>query len=290
MLKNILLSFIPILLIAKPVRVDEILTEKKSFKLYISTSYTNINRKDSTLAPLQYQTQNGDFVTIPTYLGDSRSNQDYLGYALSLRYGVNKDIEIFSSVNLYTSDTHFSAGNQFDTINQNGFNSLNLGFTYKVKKEDERPSLLIGASTTAIDRTIFTNSTKNIHFKGYNLFATSFYTVDPVVFLLKASYGLNLKKENNNTTIDSGEIFILSPQIYFAVNPYTSMNWGVKYRYRGKDKVDGIVVSSNGSRVSYLFGTSYEINTKMTLNVDAEYSNSTSTSQNSIAFGLSYKF
>ena len=44
------------------------------------------------------QTKNGDFVTIPTYLGESTSSQDYLGYDLSLRYGASKDFEIFSSV------------------------------------------------------------------------------------------------------------------------------------------------------------------------------------------------
>ncbi len=290
MKKIFIFVIVPFLLIAKPVKIDEILTEKKSFKLDTSISYSNINRKDSSIYPLQYQTQNGDFVTIPTYLGENQSSQDYLNYAFSLRYGLSKDFELFSSVNFYTSNTHLSGNGVFDTKSEKGFNSLNFGLTYQIKKEDEKPSLLVGSSINTIERVRFTNSTKNIYFKGLNLFATSFYTVDPVVFLVKMSYGLNLKKEDNSSTVDRGEIFVLSPGIYFAVNPYTSMSWGVKYSYHGKDRIDGNIVSNSGSKLSYLFGTSYEINKKLILNIDAEYSSSIATSQNNIILSLSYKF
>ena len=223
-------------------------------------------------------------------MGESHSSQDYLNYALSIRYGVSKDLEFFNSVSFYTSDTHLSAGGDFDTKSQKGFISLSFGATYQVKKEDEKPSLLLGTSVTALEKMKFIHSTKNIYFKGYSFFATSYYTVDPIVFLIKASYGLNLKKEDNNSSIDNGEVFVFSPQIYFAINPYTSMNWGVKYSYRDKGKVDNNIVSNSGSSVAYLFGTSYEINTKTILNIDVEYMNDASYLQNNITFGLSYKF
>ncbi len=290
MKKVFILVIIPFLLIAKPVKVDEILTEKKSFKLDTSISYSNINRKDSSIYPLQYQTQNGDFVTIPTYLGENQSNQDYINYAFSIRYGLSKDFEFFSSINFYTSDTHISGNGMFDTKSEKGFNSLSLGLTYQVKKEDEKPSLLIGTSATMIERVKFTNSDKNSYFKRYNFFATSFYTVDPIVFLVKASYGLNLKTKDDNSTIDRGEIFVLTPEIYFAVNPYTSISWGIKYSYYDKDKIDGSIVSNSGSRVSYIFGVSYEIDKKLILNIDTDFSSSVSILQNSITFSLSYKF
>ena len=166
---------------------------------------------------------------------------------------------------------------------------LNLGLTYQVKKEDEKPSLLLGTSISTVERVKFANSTKNIFMKGYNFFATSFYTVDPVVFLVKASYSLNLEKKDNNSTIDNGDIFVLSPQVYFAVNPYTSMNWGVRYSYHDRSKIDGSTISGSGSDVAYLFGTSYEINAKSTLSVDVEHSNGVSSSRNNIAFSMSYK-
>ncbi len=198
-------------------------------------------------------------------------------------------MEVFSSLNLFISDTHFSAGENFGTKSNKGFNSLNLGVTYQVKKEDERPSLLLGSSITTIERVKFTHNTKNAYFKGYNFFATSYYTVDPVVFLLKASYGLSLKKSDSNSSVKNGNIFVLSPQIYFAVNPYTSMSWGVRYSYHDKSKMDGVYISASGSDVTYLFGTSYEISAKSTINIDLEYSNTISSSRNNIAISFSYK-
>jgi len=141
-----------------------------------------------------------------------------------------------------------------------------------------------------IEKTKFSQTSKENFLKGYTLFATSYYTVDPIVFLLKSSYRVNQKKEYNNESIDMGEQFNLSPQIYFAVNPYTSLNAGVKYTYTWESKMNNELVSASGSNISYDFGVGYELNPKTTLNIDTEYSNYLDMSQNSLSFGLSYKF
>lgn len=289
-MKKTLLLIIPILAFSKPVKIDEILTEKNSFRLDTSISYSNIQRTDGVIAPFEYETQNGDFVTIPTFFGQSRSNQDYLNYGLTLRYGVSRDIELFSSLNLYTADTHYSNNSNFSTKHNKGFNSFSLGATYQVKHENERPSLLLGTTVDAIDRTAFSNHNKSMKFKGYTFFATSYYTVDPIVFLLRSAYRLNLKKEHKQESIESADQFSLSPQLYFAMNPYTSLSTGVRYSYRSQTKIDGEAVSSSGSSLTYLLGTSYEINAKSTLNIDVDYSDSMGVSQNSLSLGLSYKF
>lgn len=289
-MKKGLLLIIPILTYSNPVKIDEILTEKNTFRLNTSVSYSNVQRADGVIAPLEYQTQNGDFVTIPTSLGQSKSNQDYLNYALTLRYGVSKDIELFSSLNFYSSDTHFSNNENFSTQHDKGLNSLILGSTYQVKHEDETPSLLLGATIDAIDRTSFSNHDKNIHFKGYTFFATSYYTVDPIVFLLQTTYRLNTKKEYEQESIESANQFSLAPQLYFAVNPYTSLNTGVRYSYQSKTKINGKDIGNSGSSLTYLLGTSYEINAKSILNIDVDYSNNMGISQNNLSLGLSYKF
>ncbi|MBU1668380.1 porin family protein [bacterium] len=289
-MKKIFIVIIPILVLSKPVKIDEILTEKNTFRIDTSLSYSNIQRTDGGAVPLQYQTQNGDFVTIPTFVGDSKSNQDYINYGFTLRYGVTKDIEIFSSLNMHTSDTHFSNSGQFDTQHEKGFNSLLLGATYQIKHENDTPSLLIGTNIDVIDRTNFSGTDKNVNFKGYTFFVTSYYTVDPIVFLVNSSYRYNLEKKYNNHSVENAKQFSLSPQIFFAVNPYTSLSTGVKYNYRGSTRVDNTEVSSSGSSMTYLLGTSYEINAKSTLNIDADYSNSMGISQNSLSMGLSYKF
>lgn len=171
------------------------MTETNQFKLETAISYANINKKANVVSPITYQTSGGDFANIPSYLGVSATNQDYINYGFNLKYGISKKLEIFTGLNMFTSDTHIS-DYSFSNKSEKGFNNLNLGLTYQVKKEDDRPSLLIGGSVDAIERVTFSDDHKeNQNLKSYSFFATSYYTVDPIVFLLKANYRLNLKKE-----------------------------------------------------------------------------------------------
>lgn len=290
MTRKVILLLTPLLLFSKPVKVDEILTEQNKLKLDMSISYSNINKKAGVTAPISYETMNGDFVNIPTYVGVSSTNQDYVNYGFNLKYGISKKLEVFTNLNLFTSDTHIS-DSEFSSKNEKGFSNLNLGLTYQVKKEDEKPSLLIGGSVDIVERVTFSGEHKeDLNFRSYSFFATSYYTVDPIVFLLKAGYRLNLEKKYKDENINSGNIFTLSPNIYFAVNPYTSINWGIRYQFKGKDRIDEKVVSNSGSSVSYLFGVSYEINSKYTFNLDTEKKDTNDYSSNNINLALSYKF
>jgi len=289
-MKKILFLLSPLLLFSKPVKVDEILTEANKFKFETSVSYANINKKANVIVPITYQTSGGDFVNIPSYLGVLATNQDYINYGFNLKYGISKKLEVFTNLNMFTSDIHIS-DSTFLTQSEKGFNNLNIGVTYEIKKEDESPSFLIGGSVDLMEKVTFSdNNQENQSFKSYAFFATSFYSVDPVVFLLKSNYRLNLEKESKDKSIESGDIFVLSPNIYFAVNPYTSINWGIKYQFKGKDKVDGNIVSNSGSSVGYTFGIGYEINSKMTFNFDTEKLDTNDYSNNNINLALSYKF
>lgn len=289
-MKKLLLLLTPILLFSKAVKVDEILTDTNKFKLETSISYANINKKQNVISSLTYQTSSGDFVQVPTYLGVSATNQDYINYGFNLKYGVSKKLEVFTNLNLFTSDTHIS-NSEFSSKSDKGFSNLNAGLTYQIKKENDSPSLIIGGSVDLIQRVEFKDNHKeDLNFKGYSLFATTYYTVDPVVFLLKANYRINQKQSYKDETIDNGNIFVLSPNIYFAVNPYTSINWGIKYQFKGKDRLNDKVVSNSGSSVGYTFGISYEINSKMTFNFDTEKIDTNDYSINNINLSLVYKF
>ena len=288
-MKKIIL-IIPILLLSKSVKVDEILTDTNTFRLDTFISYQNIKRTSEYINVIEYETQNGDFITIPSYFGNNKSNQDYINYGLTLRYGFNKNIELFSSINLYTSDTHYNKLNQFETKHDDGFNLASMGITYQLKEENKTPSLLLGTSIDLIDKTKFKNNSKNMNFKGYSFFTTTYYTVDPIVFFLKASYRVNLKKKYKEESIKNSNQFSLSPQIYFAVNPYTSLSTGIRYSYKNESKIDGEKINLGGSNITYLLGMSYEINTKSTLNIDIDYSNNIDISQNSLSLGISYVF
>lgn len=290
MTRYTILLLTPFLLMAKPVKVDEILTNKNELKSDFSISYSNISRKIDSFSPITYQTSGGDFITIPNYLGASNSNQDYVSYGMGLKYGISKDLEINSNINFYTSDTHIS-GDTLSTQSDKGLSNLNLGFSYQVKKEDDKPAFLVGGSVDLLENIQFSDTHKETQkLKSYSFFATTYYTADPLVFLIKADYRLNLKKESQNKSLDDGEIIVLTPQIYFAVSPFANLNWGIKYQFIGKNKVDGAVASNSGSSVGVLFGASYEFNSKAIFAFDYEKNDNSEYSMNNINMNLSYKF
>jgi len=91
--------------------------------------------------------------------------------------------------------------------------------------------------------------------------------------LLSASYSINKTKTFDTIKRDDADIVTVSPQVYFAVNPYTSLNRGVKYSYFGKTTVDGKTVANSGSNLSFVTGVSYEIASDMFVSANAEYLN-----------------
>jgi len=280
---------------AKALEIDDILTQEGRFKFDFITSYINLQKEQGLSTPLEYQTQNGDIVTIPTFLGEQQINQDYINYALNFKYGLNRDFEIFTILNFYTSTIYYTQASNFGSKSDRGFNSWVLGFNYQLKREDDKPAILIGGMADILEKVKFSgkdglNRNKNLSFKSYKLSTTTYYTVDPLVYLLNISYYINREKSFENVSIDNSNQFILSPRLYFAINPYSSINFGLKYTYFGKNRLNGRVVSNSGSYITYLFGSSYEINSRLVLNLTAQHSKQINITKDSFTVGLSYSF
>jgi len=272
----------------KPVRIDDILTQKNQIKLDSTFSYSNIQSSNNLGATQAFQTQNGDIVAVPAYFGTSKNNIDYLNLDLTLRYGALKDVELFASINGYNSNARYTLPSKLTNKNDTNINAFSIGGTYQIKPEGKTPSLLLGASTQIIEKTKVNDTIYTSKLKSFRVFATSFYSVDPVVFLVSASYSFHDTKTLGKVKRDDANIFTLSPQVYFAVNPYTSLNWGVKYNYFGKTKIDTAYVSNNGSNLSFVTGVSYEFSSKIFVSMNAEYLNTNSQSQNRFSITLSY--
>ncbi len=283
-----IVGIIPLLLSAKAVKVDEILTEKNRIQSDISISYLNLQRNHGDVGLVQYQSANGDYITVPTYMGSAESQSDRLLYTLALRYGLSKDLEVFAFGNVYNSTEHSLSVSGAESHHSDGFNSSGVGGVYQVRGEDNYPAVLVGGTVDLID---YDETLKqNFYLKSGSVFVSSYYTSDPIVFFIKASYGYSKKRSNDNHTLEMGNIANITPQIHFAVNPYTSLNWGVRYQYKQKDVYDGSDVSINQSQLNWMFGTSYEINAKSIISADMEKSDTSMYSQSAITLNYSYKY
>lgn len=275
------------------VMINEMLTQKHSLRLDISIFYANIQKQTNVIAPIiatSSLTDPSSIYSIPAILGVEQSNQDLLNFGANLRYGITKDLEIFASPSFFyqhsnLSNSGFSGEDDYD------FNNFNMGLLYQVKSEGRYPSLLIGTIPIVIEKSIPAKSEKYKldYFKNYSFFATSYYTVDPVVFVLQGGFRLNLERKIDEHTIAIGNTLNLSPMIYLALNPYTSLNFGINYQYKFKDRIDKKVISHQGSSISYLFGASYEVNPSLILSVDISNLSTNVYTSNSVNLLFSYK-
>ncbi|MCI6217146.1 MAG: hypothetical protein MR629_01175 [Helicobacter sp.] len=193
-------------------------------------------------------------------------------------------------MNGFYENTHAQNNVGFHTTSNKGFNEFNLGILIEAKQEGKYPSLLIGASTDAVEN-IYLSKTQNKlqYFRDYSFFLTNFYTIDPLVFLLQTNYRLSLEKSLENQRIKSGDIFIFAPTIYFAINPFVSINFGFKYQYNAHDKVNNEVVAYNASSFAYTFGIGYEINYHLLLFADIESLNTNQYTSNTFSLNISYR-
>lgn len=273
---------------AKPVSIDEVLSGKKQIRILGQLSYINIKSKNSVLTTISHQT-NGNFVSIPISML-ANANTDYLNFAMSARYGIYKNIEIFSTLNAFYQHNTTNINANFIEKHSGNFNTWNLGILAQVKKEDKYPSLLVGGSIDIMNMASFSNAESKLqYFKGYSLLAMSYYTIDPLVFLLQAGFRVNLYSANERLSINNGEIFTLTPMIYFAVNPYVSLNFGITYQYKTKDFVDNNIVSMQGSSIAYNFGVAYEIKQNLIFFSSVEHLQTNDYTSNAINLTLSYR-
>ncbi len=257
----------------------------------LNFSYSSINKSSGKSQLIYLQTNNNALIPVFTYLGDEKTNTDNLLITARIRYGITRKLEVFSSASTLSSFSRISyPTGSSKSKNESKFSSLGIGFSYQLHNEDKYPGILISYSTLAINNSSFPNGYKNTYFRDHKLNLSTYYTVDPIVLYLETSYEVHLPRKKDNTTLNPGEKLSLSPQIYFSVNPFISLYWGVEWFLQGKDKVNSQSLSTTTINVYYLFGASWSVGQKSLVNFDFRYLPIPDGSQSTISIGWNYKF
>jgi len=302
--------------IKPPVRIDELLIKKNKWNLEYGLSYTNIDSTSQTVEIIDLPASGGETITFPLIV-NRQVDQDILISTLNLRYGLRDDLEVFGFTSMFANFLRVSTNN--DNIkekdNDFNFNSAGTGVTYRLFSESRYPALLATATVNILDNTNF-GSFKNFnkekttgnsddqdnmygldleddyhlnYFKTLSFSLTSYYSADPVVFFLEGKYLQNFKRENS-VSIDPGEGFSLSPQVFFIASPYLTLSWGLRFSLRGADKTNGERINSLRTRLSPLFGVSYELKDNLIFSLDAEYVNDPDFNRATAGLRLNYNF
>lgn len=261
---------------AKAVKVEEIIAKKGEWQASVLFSYTNIHKKEGKSGSVLIELPDG-IITIPSFIGEENVNEDLLSYSFMLKRGIKKDLELYSFINSFAGFRRITLNNKTHLEYTHIFDSLGIGASYQILKENKYPALIVSLSAYPIDNDRFITGNHVNYFKTYSIGLISYYTDDPVVFMFQSRYQLTLerpyqcKRTKKLKNINPSDIFFLSPQIYFAVNPYTTINWGVKWRIQGESTINGKLSSETLTSVSYIFGFGYEFKKKVIIFMDSEY-------------------
>jgi len=265
--------------------IEDMITEGGKWQASLSLIYTNIHHNSMSYSLVQLQ--GGSYLV---FASDQQSlNEDLISYSGNLRYGIKKDLEIYTFLNYFSDYRRENTVNGSASDEEHKFKLLGMGLSYRIAEEGRYPALHASLSSHVIDNERFSDDYELNYLKTYALSLASYYTTDPLVFMVQTGYQLNLGKKKDDVENDPGEILYVSPKIYFAVNPYTSLNWGFRWTRQSSDRINDDVIAPIRTHVSYLFGIAYEIKTGQSILLDTEFINTASGDQSVVTMMFNFK-
>lgn len=270
---------LPMQLLCEELALEDDFSKKGEMSFGAGFDYIHSKSDGITNTNYVLKTSAGDFVEVPIS-SNTTSLSDIVSSTISGRYGIFSDMTAFGYI-----QSHYSLfkQNQKETESKQ-FDNLSLGLSYKLKKEDETPAIFTKLSTKVIDRVLFENSYYNQYFTTANITFGTYKSIDPVTLMLETSYIYNKNLKHNAISKKQGNVFILSPTMYFAINPYITVNLGVDYRHFAKDKLNSTTLLDSYNQISKSYGVSYELGKSKVISFDYENSDD----QDSISFNFNY--
>ncbi len=254
---------------AEPQKLEDVLLKEKQWQIdtvltYHSLSYIDIKDRDV--------------------------NENIFTYIFTLRYDLTERFEIFG-YGSYTSNKKRTFEDHKEKYqSSNFFNSAGIGFSYNLIKEGKFPGVLISALTNGYEKIGFDKDSEILNFKTYSLFLTSYYTIDPVVIFAQLNYKSSLNGSIGDNDFEKEPVLSFTPQVYFLVNPFVSLNFGFKITHEGSTKVNDKIATPETTYLSILLGFSYEIVRYLIFSIDTEYKNSNIDTKSTVITRLTFKF
>jgi len=256
--------------IAQPRKLDDILITSYKWQMdtlliYNNVTYQFLDKKESV-------------------------EENILNYTVNLRYNLLNRIQImgFASIDTRSKKRFLEDDNKVKKHTETEFNGAGIGITYHLLHEGTHPGLIFSALTNIVDKQPYVS--KNDYFKTFSFYLTSYYSVDPVVFFIQGLYQLNLDRDMDGKTLQVGDVFAITPQVYFLANPYVSFNFGIKWLLKEEDKYDDDILFTSSSSLGWLFGFSYEIAENTLISLDTEFRNQANFVRSSAIFRLVFRF
>ncbi len=254
---------------SEPQKLEDVILEKKQWQVDTILTYHTLSYLD---------------------LKDRDTNENIFTYIFTLRYDFTERFEIFG-YGSYTSDKKRVFDDHKEKYyDSDFFNSAGIGISYNLIKEGKFPGVLLSFLTNAYEKIGFDREAEILHFKTYSLFVTSYYTVDPIVIFAQLNYKSSVSGSIGDNDFEKESTLSFTPQIYFLINPFATMNFGFRITHEGSTKVDDKVATPEETYLSLILGFSYELVKYLIFSIDTEYKNTNVDTKSTIISRLTFKF
>ena len=165
---------------------------------------------------------------------------------------------------------------------------LALGVNHQFSSDNDTPALLGFAENLVVENTA-KNKSDFVHGKTGKIGFTTYRGIDPVFLSLTAGYRYAASREINEQSVNPGDVLFINPNLAFAINNEVTLTSGVKFRFKGKHKVDNLAQGMRTSETNLNFGIGYAASKKLTyvFNIGADISGNNGTKA---GFNILYKF
>ncbi|PRC92848.1 hypothetical protein [Solimicrobium silvestre] len=120
-----------------PLTIEDLLTDKGKVTFDATYSYANNNQQGIAVGePIIVQTGPTSFITIPTRIGETRTDIDTSAVTLGLRYGLSKDTELYGRGSYLWNNTRSSNFSDLSNSNSQQFSDAWLGLNYRFLKDE----------------------------------------------------------------------------------------------------------------------------------------------------------
>jgi hypothetical protein len=288
--KNITVALLscvsPLAFAELPLTIEDIITDKGKVTLDATFSYANSNQKGvATGEPIIVQTSPTSFITIPTRIGETRTDTDTSVATVGLRYGLTRDAELYGRGSYLWNSSRSSSFSDTSSSSSSRFSDAWLGLNYRFLKDGETPALLGFVEVALTERLRESSSSA----KSWLLGATSYSVIDPVVLSMTAAYRFNQERTDGVQRYKPGNLLLLNPSLAFAVNDRVSLSGGVQWLNRQPDLLDGQSQNFRRTTTDLNFGVSYGLSNATSLTFSVT-SNASGSNGSSIRLNLLHAF
>lgn len=246
-----------------PLTIEDLITDKGKLKLDMSLAYTNSERAGlETAEPIVVQTGETSFVSLPTKIGELKSNTDVLIATMGLRYGLTFNAEIYTRASyLYSDNRSFGLyGSHSETTDQ--FVDSWLGLNYRFSQDNETPALLGFVEVALYEKYIEDTSSGKSTLFGM----TTYRAIDPIVLSLTTAYRWNQARDDGDISYQPGNYLLINPSLAFAVNDRITLTSGLQWLNRKEDRHNGKAKGFRRTSTDMTLGLGYGVAKGNTLN------------------------